>query len=73
MRRDANGAIVAGCGCGGKGKASAALKWEVNLASSGRVFGDGTNKKVFATAQEANIAIANVGLTGKVRPRPTTV
>lgn len=62
-----------GCGCGGKGASTAALRWEVDLKNTDRVFGDGSTKKVFATAQEANIAINNVGLTGKIRPRPTTV
>lgn len=60
-----------GCGCN-KNKAQQALKWTVDLAGTGKVFADSTTKKTFATASEAAVQIAKLGLTGKVRPKPET-
>lgn len=60
-----------GCGCNKKSTA-AKLSWTVDLAGTGKVFPDGTIKKTYATASEASLAIARVGLTGKVRPRPAS-
>lgn len=62
-----------GCGCAGKGKSSAKLSWKVDLNGTGKTFDDGTKAKTFALASEAASAIAKLGLTGKVRARPTTV
>lgn len=61
-----------GCGCN-KGKNQLAkLSWTVDLTGTGKVFADGTVKKTFATASEGSIAIARLGLTGRVRPKPAT-
>lgn len=59
-----------GCGCN-KGT-NTKLSWSVDLAGTGRVFGDGTTKKTFAVVGDANSAIAQLGLTGQVRPKPVT-
>jgi hypothetical protein len=61
------------CGCN-KGAASAPnrLSWTVDLAGQDKLFEDGKNKKTFATVAEANLAIAKLGLQGKVRPKPAT-
>lgn len=61
-----------GCGCNKGGKAAAKLSWVVDLAGTGKVFADGTSKKTYALASEANGVIASLGLAGKVRPRPST-
>ncbi len=63
-----------GCNCNGN-KSTSTLRWTVDLtvpAASGKVFGDGTKKKVYALASEANSAIAQLGLTGQIRPTPTS-
>lgn len=62
-----------GCSsCGGGNKsATAKLSWTVDLAGTDKSFADGTTKKKFALASEAATAISNLGLAGKVRPRPT--
>lgn len=65
-----------GCGCGGnKGTAAAAtLRWTVDLAPvPDAKFADGSKKKVFMTVGEANKAVADLKLQGRVRPRPATV
>lgn len=61
-----------GCGCGG-GNKTAKLTWSVDLAGTGLTFPDGTARKTYALAGEANAAINSLGLTGKVRPKPVTV
>lgn len=48
------------------------MAFTVDLAGTGKVFADGSQKKTFATASEGSIAIARLGLTGKVRPKPVT-
>jgi len=60
-----------GCGCGNKSTA-AKLSWSVDLQGTGKTFSDGTTSKKFALASEAATEIAKLGLTGKVRPRPTS-
>jgi hypothetical protein len=62
-----------GCGCN-KGNAAAkkTMRWSVDLTGTGKKFDDGTTSKTYALASEAATAIAKLGLTGKVRPRPTT-
>lgn len=60
-----------GCGCNKK-STTAKLSWTVDLNGSGKVFPDGTVKKTYATASEASVAIARLGLTGKVRAKPAT-
>lgn len=61
-----------GCNCGkGNGTANAKLSWTVDLSGTGKKFDDGTTKKNFVMASEAATAIAKLGLTGKVRPKPT--
>lgn len=64
--------IVAGCGCNKGNTAAKKLTWTVDLAGSGKSFADGTTKKNYALASEANSAIVALGLAGKVRPRPAT-
>lgn len=59
-----------GCGCGKKAGAQSAPGWTVDLTGTSKTHGDGTTIKVFATVGEANIAVAKLGLGGKVRPRP---
>lgn len=61
-----------GCGCGGKSSTAAKLSWTVDLTGTGKVFGDGTTKKTYATVSEASVAIARLGLTGTVRPKPAS-
>lgn len=61
-----------GCNCN-KGATAAKLAWVVDLAGTGKTFGDNSTKKTFALASEANAAIQTLGLTGKVRPKPATV
>lgn len=60
-----------GCGCNKKAPA-AKLSWVVDLAGTDKVFPDGSTKKTFVAAGEAAVAIARLGLTGKVRPRPAS-
>lgn len=63
-----------GCGCGSS-KVQPQLRWTVDLsvpAADGKTFPDGTNKKTFTTPGDANLAVAKLGLSGKVRPRPAT-
>lgn len=59
-----------GCGCGKKTPVNT-MGWTVDLAGNG-TFPDGKSKAVFATIGEANIAVARLGLSGKIRPRPAT-
>lgn len=59
------------CGCQG-GKTTAKLSWKVDLTGSGKAFPDGTFIKTYSLANEANAAIAQLGLTGRVRPTPAT-
>lgn len=59
-----------GCNCGGGKRAASSLQWTVDLAGQNKTFPDGSTKKTFATAGEANSAIVRLGLIGKVRPRP---
>jgi hypothetical protein len=61
-----------GCGCN-KGKTAKKLSWTVDLTGTGQKFDDGSVKKNFTLASEAASAIAKLGLTGKVRPKPTSV
>lgn len=58
--------------CGPCGQKAAKLTWVVDLANTGKSFPDGTARKTFALASEANSVIASLGLTGKVRPRPVS-
>lgn len=60
-----------GCNCGGN-KSTSTLRWAVDLAGTDKVFGDGTKKKIYALASEANSAIAQLGLTGQIRPVPAS-
>lgn len=60
-----------GCNCGGSTSASK-LSWTVDLAGTGRIFGDGTTKKTYALVGDANNAIQQLGLVGTVRPKPAT-
>lgn len=62
-----------GCGCNKGGAAAQKLVWSVDLTGTGKAFADGTTKKKYAMASEANSAIVALGLAGKVRPRPSTV
>lgn len=67
-------AVIA-CGCQGSGAAAKKLSWTVNLnvpAAAGKRFPDGTTSKTYTLASEANAAIAQLGLTGNVRPTPAT-
>jgi len=60
------------CGCQG-GKTTAKLSWTVDLnvpAAEGKRFADGTTKKTYSLANEANAAILQLGLSGKIRPTP---
>lgn len=57
------------CGCQG-GKTTAKMSWTVDLSGTGKTFPDGTLLKTYALAGEANAAIASLGLTGRVRPKP---
>lgn len=59
------------CGCQG-GKAAQKLSWTVDLSGTGKTFPDGTLMKTYALAGEANSAIATLGLTGRVRPKPAS-
>lgn len=61
-----------GCNCGGGSKSASKLSWTVDLAGTGKTFTDLSTKKTFALAGEANAAIAALGLTGTVRPKPAT-
>jgi hypothetical protein len=72
MFRPSKGRTTVGCNCGGSGQ-SAKLSWSVDLAGTGRVFGDGTTKKTYALVGDANSAIAQLGLTGTIVPKPVTV
>lgn len=58
-----------GCNCGKKTPVNM-LGWTVDLSGTGQTFVDGKSKSVFSTVGEANIAVARLGLSGKVRPRP---
>lgn len=60
-----------GCNCGKKSPVNT-LGWTVDLLGMGKTFVDGKTLKVFATVGEANLAIARLGLSGKVRPRAAT-
>lgn len=60
------------CNCGGKSNSTAKLSWTVDLAGTGKSFDDGTTKKKFAMASEAATAIAKLGLSNSVRPKPTS-
>lgn len=60
-----------GCNCGGSTSASK-LSWTVDLAGTGRIFGDGTTQKTYALVGDANNAIDQLGLKGTVRPKPAT-
>lgn len=63
-----------GCNCGGN-KSTSTLRWTVDLtvpAAQGKIFGDGTRIKTYALASEANSAIAQLGLTGQLRPVPAS-
>jgi hypothetical protein len=60
-----------GCGCN-KGASASKLSWTVDLAGTGRIFADGTTKKTYSLVGDANSAIAQLGLTGSVRPKPAT-
>lgn len=61
-----------GCGCN-KGKSpGTSLSWTVNLAGTGKTFDDGSLIKTYSLAGEANLAIAKLGLSGRVRPTPAT-
>lgn len=60
------------CGCQG-GKVTQKLSWTVDLTGTGKVFGDGTTTKTYSLANEANAAIASLGLTGRIRPKPSAV
>jgi hypothetical protein len=60
-----------GCGCN-KGKNAAKLSWTVDLSGTDKTFSDGSKKRTFVLASEANQAIAKLGLSGKIRPRPST-
>jgi hypothetical protein len=66
--------VTMGCNCN-KGASASKLSWTVDLtvpAADGKVFADGTKKKTYSLASEANSAIAQLGLTGKIRPTPAT-
>lgn len=61
------------CGsCGGAKKAApATLRWTVDLSPVADArFADGTTKKTFLTVQEANKAVMDLKLQGRIRPRP---
>lgn len=63
-----------GCNCGGN-KSTSTLRWTVDLtvpAAQGKVFGDGTKKKTYALASEANNAILQLGLQGQIKPLPAS-
>lgn len=63
-----------GCGgCNGGSTSGSKLSWTVDLAGTGRVFGDGTTQKTYALVGDANNAIQQLGLVGSVRPKPATV
>lgn len=59
------------CGCGKKVPVNT-MGWTVDLNGSEKTFVDGKSVKVFATVGEANVAVARLGLSGTVRPRPAT-
>ena len=59
------------CGCQGGGTTSK-LSWTVDLTGTGKRFADGTYIKTYSLANEANSAIAQLGLTGQIRPKPAT-
>lgn len=63
--------IPIGCNCGKKVPVNT-MGWTVDLAGQA-TFPDGKGKAVFATIGEANIAIARLGLSGKIRPRAAVV
>lgn len=60
-----------GCGCN-KNKTAQKLSWSVDLTGTGQKFEDGSVKKNFTLASEAATAIARLGLTGKIRPKPSS-
>lgn len=60
-----------GCNCGGS-SSSSKLTWNVDLAGTGRVFGDGTTSKTYALVGDANNAIQQLGLVGTIVPKPVT-
>jgi hypothetical protein len=59
-----------GCGCNKNVAAQPAMGWQVDLTGTGKTFADGSTRKVYPIVSEANLAIAKLGLQGKVRPRP---
>lgn len=62
------------CGCQG-GQSAQKLSWTVDLnvpQALGKRFPDGTTVKTYALANEANAAIASLGLTGVLRPKPAS-
>lgn len=64
-----------GCSsCGGGNRVNVAtLRWTVDLSpaiAGGKTFSDGTTKKVYASVGEANAAVKELNLLGKIRPRP---
>lgn len=59
------------CGCQG-GKTTQKLSWTVDLSGTGKTFPDGTLMKTYSLAGEANSAIAGLGLTGRIRPKPAS-
>lgn len=57
------------CGCQG-GSTAAKSSWKVDLTMTGKTFPDGSSVKTYALATEALAAIAQLGLTGSLRPVP---
>lgn len=56
------------CNCNGGSKPAERKSYTVDLAGAGKSFPDGSTRKVYSTAAEANVVIAQLQLTGKVRP-----
>lgn len=60
-----------GCNCGGA-KTASTMSWQVDIAGTGKTFTDLTTSKTYKMASEANAAIAALGLTGSIRPKPVS-
>lgn len=58
------------CGCQGGDTSVAKTSWKVDLAGTGKTFSDGSTQKNYALATEAIAVIAQLGLTGSLRPVP---